>query len=30
VPFSPVLEDAWLPNAQDIIDAVLTIVPARA
>jgi len=30
VPFSPTLEDAWLPKAQDIVDAVLSIVPARA
>jgi len=30
VPFSPVLEDAWLPNAQNIVDAVLNVVPARA
>jgi len=30
VPFSPVLEDAWLPSAQDIVDAVLNVVPARA
>jgi pyruvate dehydrogenase E1 component beta subunit len=30
VPFSPTLEDAWLPKAQDIVDAVLAIVPARS
>src|SRR3990170_2343138 len=30
VPFSPVLEDAWLPGAQDIVDAVVHVVPARA
>src|SRR3990172_1714301 len=30
VPFSPVLEDAWLPNAQNIIDAALNVVPAKA
>jgi len=30
VPFSPVLEDAWLPGADDIVDAVLNVVPARA
>src|SRR3990170_2591173 len=30
VPFSPVLEDAWLPGSQHIIDAVLNVVPARA
>jgi pyruvate dehydrogenase E1 component beta subunit len=30
VPFSPPLEDAWLPKAQHIVDAVLAIVPARA
>jgi len=29
VPFSPVLEDAWLPNAQNIVDAALNVVPAR-
>jgi pyruvate/2-oxoglutarate/acetoin dehydrogenase E1 component len=30
VPFSPVLEDAWLPNAQNIVDAALNVVPAKA
>jgi pyruvate/2-oxoglutarate/acetoin dehydrogenase E1 component len=30
VPFSPVLEDAWLPNAAKIVDAVLGLVPAKA
>ena len=30
VPFSPVLEDAWLPNAQNIIDAALNVVPSKA
>ncbi len=29
VPFSPVLEQAWLPGAQQIMDAVLNVVPAR-
>lgn len=29
VPFSPTLEDAWLPKAQDIVDAVLNVAPAR-
>jgi pyruvate/2-oxoglutarate/acetoin dehydrogenase E1 component len=30
VPFSPVLEDAWLPNAGKIVDAVLGLVAAKA
>jgi pyruvate/2-oxoglutarate/acetoin dehydrogenase E1 component len=30
VPFSPVLEDAWLPNAAKIVDAVTAVVPAKA
>ena len=29
VPFSPLLEDAWLPNAQHIVDAALNVVPAK-
>jgi pyruvate/2-oxoglutarate/acetoin dehydrogenase E1 component len=30
VPFSPVLEQAWLPNAAKIVDAVTGVVPAKA
>ena len=29
VPFSPPLEDAYLPNAQKIVDAVLPMTPAK-
>jgi hypothetical protein len=29
VPFSPPLEDAYLPNAQKIVDAVLPMAPAK-
>jgi pyruvate dehydrogenase E1 component beta subunit len=29
VPFSPPLEDAYLPNAQKIVDAVLPMMPAK-
>lgn len=30
VPFTPSLEDAWLPNAAKIVDAVLSVTPAAA
>ncbi len=29
VPFSPVLEDAWLPNRRQIVEAALRTMPAR-